>query len=153
MIANHARNRAVFEGEVQNTISIYCHLLHHGIPQRRRKLDHLLIAVHQLFCKGREHFALWDTAGSFGLDGLIPISGILITLCQRIVSGGVFFLIHCHAGVLRNGLFHQLRHNLHFTAQLGSLGFQGLCVREEIYDDLDVILTIIILTVMKIQTA
>jgi len=92
-------------------------------------------------------------AGAFGLDGLIPISGILITLCQRIVSGGVFFLIHCHAGVLRNGLFHQLRHNFHLTAQLGSLGFQGFCIREEIYDDLDIILTMIILIVMEILTA
>ena len=77
-----AQHRAVFEGEVHDTISIHCDLLNHSVPQRRRELDYLLIAVNQLFCKGYEHFALRGTAGTFGLDGLIPISGILITLSQ-----------------------------------------------------------------------
>ena len=53
-----AQYRAVFEGEVHDTIGIHCDLLNHSVPQRRRELDYLLIAVNQLFCKGREHFAL-----------------------------------------------------------------------------------------------
>ena len=134
-----AQYRAIFEGEVQDTIGIHRDFLHHGIPQRRREFGDFLIAVHQLFCKGCEHFALRGAADAFSLDSLISISYTLITLCQRIVSGGVFLLIHCHAGVLCNGLFHQLGYHFHLIPQISSFGFQGLYIREEIHDDLDIL--------------
>ena len=53
-----AQYRAILECEVHDTIGIHHDLLHNGIPQRGRELGDFLIAVHQLFSKGREHFTL-----------------------------------------------------------------------------------------------
>ena len=64
-----AQYRAVFEGEVHDTIGIHRHLLHHSIPQCRPELDHLLIAAHQMFYKGCEHFALSDHSAVFTVEG------------------------------------------------------------------------------------
>lgn len=89
-IQSCAQYRAIFEDEVQDTIGIHRDFFHHGIPQRRREFGDSLISVRQLFSEGREHFTLWGTTGAFGLDDLKPISSILITLCQCIVSGRVF---------------------------------------------------------------
>ena len=52
-----AQHRAIFEGEVQDTIGLHRDLLHHSIPQRGHEFGVLLIAVNQLFYKGCEHFA------------------------------------------------------------------------------------------------